>query len=129
MHEKFLNTKARWTAGPWQAIDKSVGGAFQIIPSPNDPGDLRIATVTNAPNDFANARLIAAAPEMYEALLAVKTTWDEYDGSSKNATTFVANLAPVMDELNAALARANSGRKCEVAQERKKEDGRFLRMS
>jgi hypothetical protein len=109
MRKKFLNTKAEWTTGPWMAIDRSVGGAFQIIPGPNDPGDLRIATVTNAPNDFANARLIAAAPEMYEALAAIKTTWDEYDGSSKNATTFVANLASVMDELNAVLARANSG--------------------
>lgn len=68
MRKKLPNTKAEWTTGPWIAIDKSVGGAFQIIPSPNDPGDLRIATVTNAPNDLANARLIAAAPELYEAL-------------------------------------------------------------
>lgn len=46
--------------------DKQLSGAFQVLPY-NRFG-IRVATITNAHNDEANARLIAAAPELLEAL-------------------------------------------------------------
>ena len=62
------------TPGPWKVFEKELSGAYQIAPALD--GSLRICTVTNAHNDKANARLIAAAPKLLSAskqLLAVKT--------------------------------------------------------
>lgn len=54
------------TPAPWLLHDKQSNGAYQI--TGEKEGSLRIATITNSPNDQANARLIAAAPELLGAL-------------------------------------------------------------
>ena len=61
-----MTTETKHTPGPWKVNDKTLSGAYQI--SDNKSGSLRICTVTNAPNDEANARLIAAAPDMLNAM-------------------------------------------------------------
>ena len=61
-----MTTETKHTRGPWKVNDKTLSGAYQI--SNNKPGSLRICTVTNAPNDKANAQLIAAAPDMLNTM-------------------------------------------------------------
>lgn len=50
------------TATPWILHPRSLSGAYQIT-GPKE-GDLRICTVTNGPNEHANAWLITAAPDL-----------------------------------------------------------------
>ena len=61
-----MTTETKHTRGPWKVNDKTLSGAYQV--SNNKLGSLRICTVTNAPNDEANAQLIAATPDMLNAM-------------------------------------------------------------
>ena len=57
---------AQYTPGPWAIAPKSLGGAEQIYTEKHG----RIATINNTYPDAeaeANARLIAAAPELLQA--------------------------------------------------------------
>jgi len=60
----------KWTSGPWSVAGK------QTIKAGRD----RWIGKTNWNNGQANARLIAAAPEMYEALEPLAAIADAYDG-------------------------------------------------
>lgn len=60
-------TKAKHTQGPWRIGD---AGTTVFGPPNGNPSPLRIADIAKTPEYRANARLIAAAPELLEALRA-----------------------------------------------------------
>jgi len=88
------------TNGPWEACQRGAYGDFdcnsRVIRS-SDPDDMRrIAAVHCYAGDaetYANARLIAAAPEMLEALENTIALCD-------------AGFDPDFDEINASIAKA-----------------------
>jgi hypothetical protein len=73
----------RHTPGPWEAVGTVVqtvrtadGGGFLVADCPN------IEVGTLMPDRLANARLIAAAPELFavcKELLELYEVWGEYD--------------------------------------------------
>lgn len=84
-------TERKWTPGPWVA-DVVECGAFQVMV----PGKVictRANWSSNAPASVANAHLIAAAPDLYEAL-EMAQLWLDVDGRFD------------MQRINAALAKA-----------------------
>ena len=96
-----------WTPGPWQVIRDDTGGPFTGWPSVVAPEDVDRSVVHRAGfkqeywgdwsqrEAIANARLIAAAPEMAEALDNalfllegyVKINVPEWDGSATPDST------------------------------------------
>lgn len=60
-------SKPSFTPGPWE-VERSVMGCRSIC-----AGEVLVASVEDAPTK-ANARLIAAAPELYEALQKASNT-------------------------------------------------------
>ncbi len=65
-----------WTKGPWHVVDDHPDGACYEIRPMNMGGfgfGLGMATVyrVDEARDVANAHLIAAAPELYEALESI----------------------------------------------------------
>ncbi len=65
--------KAKHTPGPWTLHPTALHPAVRSVGTP-DAGPRRICTVgtmNGNPVDKANARLIAAAPEMLDALIAL----------------------------------------------------------
>lgn len=72
-------TETKWTPGPWQALfEQGLRADFYHIRSVEHP-DWRICTGPNWANEhtaenIANAHLIAAAPDLYEALEAAIAT-------------------------------------------------------
>lgn len=69
-----MNTKH--TPGPWHC--------YQPKDSPRQitDGEMRICTMTNRSQEIANARLIAAAPELLEALKYIEGRLPERDTKS-----------------------------------------------
>ena len=59
-------SEPKFTRGPWEAVE--VGKGEALIVQPCDTSKQPICLVDRVPNAWGNARLIAAAPEMYEAL-------------------------------------------------------------
>ena len=58
---------AKFTPGPWSAID--FAGNDLVVTAINDSGRESIALLgSHSTKRFTNANLIAAAPDMYEAL-------------------------------------------------------------
>lgn len=58
--------KPQWTPGPWFNGGKLIGGCLEVLA---DGGRMQVARVNGkAGEQEANAALIAAAPELYEAL-------------------------------------------------------------
>lgn len=53
-----------WTPGPWEAAPGTVTG--QVVIAPGEPKVRRNVAACGGPNREANARLIAAAPDMAE---------------------------------------------------------------
>jgi hypothetical protein len=64
--------QSKWTPGPWRIGD---AGTTIFGPPNGTPFPKMIASITNNPfpskSQRANARLIAAAPQLYQALLAL----------------------------------------------------------
>jgi hypothetical protein len=94
--------EVRWTKGPW----RFAGGASSSVT--NAEGDC-IATTgfTGFPVEerHANARLIAAAPELYEALKA----WvDHLDGPVDAPTNTLAHERKLMAASRAILSKATT---------------------
>ncbi len=107
---------SKFTPGPWEAftLDKpleaipkyvaacianSGGNDFYIVEGRDEDGVFDVAHVGNGPRGFKHAHLIAAAPELYEALseLLDKEKFDDDDPRLGNARLMA----------RAALAKAN----------------------
>ena len=83
-----MNTKH--TPGPWTANEpneKALRYAWSVWPEEGS-GFARIATVTQCDEQEANAHLIAAAPDLLEALYQIAT----YDPTKWDAVT-LGNIA------------------------------------
>jgi len=61
-----MTNGAKFTPGPWDVHETSQG--LEIHPLSDEHGLIVIADVQGAPQNEANARLIASAPELLEAL-------------------------------------------------------------
>jgi hypothetical protein len=66
-------SEMKWTSGPWQIGDGfSVDSQYLIIGNMDDEGGsahVVVADINEDPDEwYANARLIAAAPDLYEAV-------------------------------------------------------------
>lgn len=90
--------KAKHTPGPWSVkkhfSEWLIGnGRYLIAETAGSPAYLGRAS---AERDAANARLLAAAPELLEALNAVE-----------GAYQCGADLNTVMDQVKSAIAKAN----------------------
>ena len=91
--------KFKGTPGPWVAHDDEESMATSVIM--NDFGDILCVVgtyMTSTEEDFANSNLIAAAPELLEALQkmvskAHKQNWNERYESEMNAARAAINKA------------------------------------
>ncbi|WP_422028218.1 hypothetical protein [Roseovarius sp.] len=102
-------SERKWTKGPWEAaLERGChgviahalpeGGANFVALVGNDAD-----TAEREPSRFANAHLIAAAPELYEALEKAVTAiewWQEEHGCCHGATD------GELEQAAAALAKA-----------------------
>lgn len=76
-----MNEKLKYTPGPWEVERVNDQTGFKSIGIKSESG-VFVANIVFQPtdNETANARLIAAAPELLEALRAVLTIpfmWDD----------------------------------------------------
>jgi hypothetical protein len=88
------------TPGPWHVDDDSVwapsrrGGGGRNVPSRRGGGGRNIATVESRREAWpANARLIAAAPDLLEALKGAMEFLDMAEGAEAAAAAFTAAVA------------------------------------
>ena len=89
---------SKHTPGPWVAVART--NAYIDIEAPNQPGySAKQVASTSLTNHEANARLIAAAPEMLDALRRADAWW----GDGK----WYGPVTPAwLDEARAAIAKA-----------------------
>jgi hypothetical protein len=67
-------SETRWTPGPWRAVLEDYGMAYSEAYVNIDDGWSKIASVWCSNKGYeANARLIAAAPELFGALNAARS--------------------------------------------------------
>lgn len=89
------------TPGPWTAMPHATFGPeakrFQVR-GPDEAGPTAYFVCENA--RFANARLIAAAPELLEALKILRTQFGDYKDGDGAAKFHACNIA------DAAIAKA-----------------------
>ena len=102
----------KWTPGPWVYIDATQSASMKYAPvCVIKSGDKQIASFSwndtskwwpTKAESQANARLIAATPELYEALAKLADAADESDDACYGtlSTSFVRDIA------RAALAKA-----------------------
>jgi hypothetical protein len=88
--------KIEHTPGPWEAIRDAVPAGFTQFTVYAEGSGRRVATAFEAD---ANAQLIAAAPELLAALIALDHDIDCYDGSTTEKWQSVKNA-------RAAIAKA-----------------------
>ncbi len=92
-------SEAKFTKGPWKITESKLQNKIII------EGDNYVISDVNDPTmneDIANAHLIAAAPEMYEALLYLIPLIKELH----NITDHKLKLDNVAYEINLLLAKA-----------------------
>ena len=69
-------SEAKHTRGPWREV-KNKDGTINIVGAKDDDGfSGKVALVNNG--NAANAHLIAAAPDMYEALKGIRAHRPDY---------------------------------------------------
>lgn len=88
----------KWTPGPWHANPCYEGWWIHNGQSGSDEFAICV-TFSGNPNSEADARLIAAAPELVEAL----KLWARWNDMTE------AELAIALEATTAALAKANGG--------------------
>jgi hypothetical protein len=95
-------SNAKHTPGPWeigdydeelQAVRIRAGGFVPLTPA------VALAAGLDKPRAYSNARLIAAAPELLEALIQVRAAMPD-------RTFATAEAKLVIDMVNAAIAKA-----------------------
>ncbi len=100
-----------WTPGPWKNrgddfIDSEKTGTVIVEQINNELGELGHEEIS------ANADLIAAAPDLYEALKAAYTVLRESDGILRDLSRGFAYHPPeVIAQIEAVLLKANPERK------------------
>ena len=117
-----MEQKAAHTPGPWSltTVPTSAGSCHQIGPFPTRRPDgaptfaclyadgIRIGIDDRLPNAIelaANARLIAAAPDLLEIALAIVALC----GLGKHADMACMEGSPLVDAARAAIAKAEGG--------------------
>lgn len=99
----------KFTPGPWTLCRTTDGGktvAFHVAADPH--GSLHPVVEyregkVRAPEEIeANARLISAAPELYEALKELAAAYDNYDGGSISEK----RISRAIEAADAALTKA-----------------------
>ena len=86
------------TPGPWQTFP-ALSNPPSIVIGPVERGDLGFVAQTVGGNDEANARLIAAAPELLEALRDLIIACNMSPGQELTVSLAIENA-------NAAIAKA-----------------------
>lgn len=106
--------KPKFTPGPWEVffpvssgatrpgVDAANGPTIILWGSPEDSEGVYGEGDGEAVN---NAHLIAAAPELYEALRAIQDFCDDPNGSEK-PETLASGLARLLPAARAAIAKA-----------------------
>ena len=91
---------SKHTPGPWWVYKR--GSGIEVHAAHRGPGsDFCIAPINSWADDrLADARLISAAPELYEALQAIIARWDTPAWKDTEPTADVINRA------RAALSKA-----------------------
>jgi hypothetical protein len=79
--ERAVTEQAKWTPGPWGKgvafrPDTGLGQRVVVVAPAEGANDGMVVCWAMGPDKEANARLIAAAPEMYEALKTLVAEWD-----------------------------------------------------
>ena len=97
------------TPGPWKHDSPKPGQMTQVFTGDNPTDGYLIGYVIHEsvnkcqqPVDEANARLIAASPELLEALKAITDCW----GMGTSPDQFCEQVADFMKEGRAAIAKA-----------------------
>lgn len=93
----MAETKTTFTPGPW-LVDPRFPDTIRAA----DGTTLFVGTTDNA-RKFENARLIAAAPDLYAAASEIIRLHDTYTGEPRDDDA----ISLAMADLRAALARAN----------------------
>lgn len=110
-----MRTETKFTPGPWEAVpEKLYNGRFHAAGRTPSVfcGDRKIADAhlplgafrKDGPSEEAeaNARLIAAAPDLYNTLKAI---FDCYEGGY-SAESFAIHVEPFVQEAASVLAKA-----------------------
>lgn len=101
---------AKYTPGPWEMVEWHCGD-FDIDAGGRGPCSGRIASAHSAPDEdreeesWANGRLLAAAPELLEAL---KNLIGEIDARSMGRLEGNSSLVRFVDAGRAAIAKAKA---------------------
>ncbi len=92
---------AQHTPGPW--IDQPGTTSGRVVIAPEQGKVKRNVASCGGPNRDANARLIAAAPDLLAALIAMRERWELYSGGIGHAGQTDDRL---MRQADAAIAKA-----------------------
>ncbi len=94
-----------FTPGPWDSEhDKNTPGPLAVFAC-DGPEYPDLASVHDGPQRLANARLIAAAPDLYAACESAENWLTEFDPIDEGGQGLI-------EQLRAALARARGDRAC-----------------
>jgi hypothetical protein len=97
----------KFTPGPWRLEGPDGFGDYNVLESASDPvvaaviSNVRLASEVNA-----NARLIASAPELLEALQGVLWMAEEWFKHGGDKTTFFDGYKESLNEARAAILKA-----------------------
>jgi hypothetical protein len=96
----------KWAEWPWHfEADKEDDVVYVCHPETNSPDTTVCMFKVDGPEDIANAHLIAAAPEMYEALIAILPYVPISSASEGGAVSRSLNVLAA-DKVRAALKKA-----------------------
>jgi hypothetical protein len=101
------------TPGPWEVDSGMVQTVTEhTCKTPGCGVHIPIALMDRNPDNGtvpterdANAYLIAASPDMFDALKDIQADWNAWDGYSRNAAEFIARMADTMTRVNAAIEK------------------------
>ena len=94
-----------YTPGPWQAQPEQ-GGAFTIWSGESQLGELQPDDMGDRLPAEANARLIAAAPDMLEALKAIVAKAHDYGNRSDVPNNAACGFYDIVEDARDAIAKA-----------------------